>query len=260
MRGWGNTNTGKARNNGNNRGRGRGRELVVLAGSLGVMLTLAVWGALPASAGGPTSVLVTSPASGEANGLYTSDKAYGELGQLLGPANTGTLDEPPGADLAEARQINVTWLAHDIAPWRLDQVFPAGSGSRAVWIHTAANVPDSPNGYWHRAEHPDRLRALLTKLGVMGKISSEGYGGIFPAPWQSETPAATAPDTPETEIETATLRAGAPGAADDTDWWWALPGAAVGAVLALVLRPLTPRLPWARLRRERGPRQELRDV
>ncbi|MFI5677954.1 hypothetical protein [Streptomyces cellulosae] len=230
--------------------------MAALVGALAVTLALMVWGASGASAGGPTSVLVTSPASGEATARYHSDKEYRELERLLGPANSGTPDKPPEADLTRARQINVTWLAHDISPWRLDRVFPVhGSGPPTVWIHTAANMPDSTNGYWHRAEHASQLRALLIDLGVMGEISGEGYQGIFPAPWQSQTPAETPPD--ET---TTTVRVGVAEATDDTDWWWALPGAAAGAVLALALRPLAPRLPWGRPRRERGPRQELRDL
>lgn len=245
----------KWRSRSRSRSGGRGRELAALIGSLAVTLALMGWGASSASAGGPTSVLVTSPSSGEANALYYSDDGYGELQQLLGAAGRGTPDRPPGADPTRARQINVTWLAHDISPWRLDRVFPAESGAGAVWIHTAANMPDTPNGYWHRAEHPDRLRALLSKLGVMGKVSGEGYTGIFPAPWQSETPPAAGPDT-----ETVELRTGAPVTSDDTDWWWALPGAAGGAVLALVLRRLVLRVPGERVRRESGPRQELRDL
>ncbi|MET9383797.1 hypothetical protein ABZY09_22675 [Streptomyces sp. NPDC002928] len=236
--------------------RGSTRELAALMGALAVALALMVWGASSASAGGPTSVLVTSPESGEATALYYSDKEYDELQQLLGPTNSGTRNEPPEADLTRARQINVTWLAHDIAPWRVDQVFPVDSKPQAAWIHTAANVPESPNGYWHRADHPTRLRALLTKLGVMSKATGEGYTGIFPAPWQSEPSAAATPDT-----ETATLRTGTPAADDNgTEWWWALPGAAAGAALTLLLRPLAARLPLDRLRREPGPRQELRDV
>ncbi|MGX4690268.1 hypothetical protein [Streptomyces sp. JNUCC 63] len=219
------------------------------------MLALTVWGASSAAAGGPTSVLVTSPQSGEATALYFSQKEYGQLERLLGPAGTGSRDKPPEADLVHARQVNVTWMAHDISPWRLDRVFPV-TGTDAVWIHTAANMPESVNGYWHRAEQPARLRALFGKLGVMGKVAGEGYTGIFPAPWQSDTATPGAADTETIRVSAGTADGGG------TDWWWAIPGAAAGAVLALTLRPLALRLPLDRLRRERdpGPRQELRDV
>jgi hypothetical protein len=229
---------------------------------LTVALALMVWGASSASAGGPTSVLVTSPSAEKAEALYYSDERYGELGQLLGLADRGSVDEPPEAELARAYQINVTWLAHDTSPWRMDRVFPVESEPQVVWIHTAAQIPETQNGYWHRAERPEQLRALLKNLGMKGRASGEGYTGVFPGPWQSQTPAAAAP---EAQSDTATLRTARSASEDDTEWWWALPGAAAGAVLALTLRPLAARRPWERLRRETearepGLRQELRDV
>ncbi|MEU6255966.1 hypothetical protein [Streptomyces sp. NPDC047043] len=243
------------------RGRkGKVRELAALMGVLAATLALMVWGASSASAGGPTSVLVTSPSSGEASALYYSDGEYAQLQRLLGPPGTGTREKPPGPDLAGARQINVTWLAHDISPWRMDRVFPVDSRTGAVWIHTAANVPDNLDGYWHRAGNPAQLRTLLKKLGVMGKASDDGYVGIFPAPWQSEGTDAAA--TPDAETKKVTAGSSAAGTDDGTDWWWALPGAGAGALLALVLRPFASREPLVRWHRGREPgaRQELRDV
>lgn len=217
-------------------------------------VALLVWGASPASAGGPTSVLVVSPASEETASLYYDDEEYGELERLLGNSVTGTRDKPPEADLASARQINVTWMVHDVSPWRLDQVFPVSDG-QDVWIHTAANLPRTVNGYWHRAERPAELRALLKKLGVMGRAADgTGFAGIMSAPWE---PARA--ETPAPEPETAAAEATAPAAKDGTDWWWALPGAAGGAVLALALRPFATRMPLGRRRREAGPRQQLLD-
>jgi hypothetical protein len=242
------------------------RELAALTGALAMTLALMAWGASDAAAGGPTSVLVTSPESGQATALYYSDERYGKLQRLLGPEGKGTRDKPPEADLAHARQINVTWLAHDISPWRIDRVFPVESRPEAVWIHTAADVSENTNlnGYWHRAEQPVQLRALLKKLGVTGTGTGDGYSGIFPAPWQSAEPdPATAAADADAET-TTTVRVVVPGKGDDTDWWWVIPGAAGGAVLALVLRPFVARLrlPLDRWRkgREPGPRQELRDM
>jgi hypothetical protein len=244
------------------------RELASLTGALAVLLALMVWGASSASAGGPTSVLVTSPQSAEATALYYADEEYGELEQLLGPTGKGTRAQPPERELGGERQINATWMAHDISPWRVDRIFPGYSGSRGpVWIHTAADMAHGMNGYWHRAEHPAQLRALLGKLGVMGEDTDAGYGGIFPAPWESQEPgSASVPPAPA--ADTAAVRVGASGADEGTEWWanwwWALPGVAAGAVLALVLRPLASQGPvnrWRWLRgRSSGPGQELRDV
>ncbi|MEU9325248.1 hypothetical protein [Streptomyces canus] len=231
--------------------KGRCRELAAGSGALAVALALTVWGAPSASAGGPTSVLVVSPESGETASLYYSDEEYSELERLLRPPGAGTRTKPPEANLLAARQINVTWMAHDVSPWRLDQVFPL-AGTDEVWIHTAEHVPEAVNGHWHRTKNPPQLRALLKDLGVMGKVSGEGHA-IFPAPGQEPGSDAGAVATEAS--------AGPSSTADDaTEWWWALPGLAAGAVLALVLRPFALRMRGDRVRRERGPRQELRDL
>ncbi|WP_241662379.1 MULTISPECIES: hypothetical protein [unclassified Streptomyces] len=245
------------------------------------MFALMVWGASSASAGGPTSVLVTSPQSAEATALYYADAEYGKLEQLLGPSGTGSRDQPPERELGGERQINATWMAHDISPWRVDRIFPgySGSGSGPVWIHTAADVANGMNGYWHRAEHPDQLRALLGKLGVMGEDTGDGYGGIFPAPWESREPGVAGPSAPaadpagdtaadsaDTAADTPAARVGASGADEGAErwanWWWSLPGVAVGVALTLVVGALASRGPVNRWRRMRdgGSRQELRDV
>ncbi|MGW3495452.1 hypothetical protein [Streptomyces sp. NPDC001020] len=229
------------------------REWGALLGALTMMLALTVWGASSAAAGGPTSVLVVSPTSGEATGLYYSDKKYDELQQLLDRPATETGDNPPETNLAGTRQITVTWLVHDITPWRLDQVLDTGSDG--VWIHTAANTPESTKGYWHRAADPTRLRTLLKKLGVMGRASDSGYAGLIPVPWQSSSAA-----TPDAATGTTPPLVAA-SASGGTDWWWTIPGAVAGAVLALVLRSLVARAPGhLRRKHEPGPRQELRDV
>ncbi|MFK4106003.1 hypothetical protein ACI2L1_39300 [Streptomyces sp. NPDC019531] len=236
--------------------RSRRRELAAGLGALAATLALTLWGAPSASAGGPTSVLVVSPESGETSSLYHSDEEYDELQRLLGPLGVGTPSRPPGANVLAARQINVTWLAHDVSPWRLDQIFPLADTDQ-VWIHTTENMPESVNGHWHRTKNPDQLRALLKDLGVMGKVSGEGHA-IFPAPGQEPGIDVGSTDTDAAETS-APVRASS-AAEDGTEWWWALPGLAAGAVLTLALRPFAQRMPWKRLRREPGPRQELRDM
>ncbi|WP_369171891.1 hypothetical protein AB5J49_29610 [Streptomyces sp. R28] len=235
-------------------------------------LALLVWGAAPASAGGPTSVLLVSPESAETAALYYADEEYGELEQLLGAVGKGTRDKPPEAGLTAARQINITWMVHDVTPWRLDRVYPLHKG-RDVWIHTAANLDSTTNGTWHRADHPSQLRALLKKLGLMGKVSGQVFGGgrdaIFPPGWEEGGRDDAAKDSSgltadaadkATEASPAQGAGSGSGSGDGTEWWWALPGAAAGAVLALVLRPFAARLPLDRLRGEPGPRQELREL
>ncbi|MEU0407009.1 hypothetical protein ABZ307_04160 [Streptomyces griseorubiginosus] len=238
--------------------RGRCRELASALGALAAELALTLWGAPLASAGGPTSVLVVSPESGETASLYYSDEEYGELQQLLGPPGAGTRTKPPEANLLAARQINITWMAHDVSPWRLDQVFPAAD-TNEVWIHTAEHVPESVNGQWHRTGNPTQLRSLLEDLGVMGATSGEGHA-IFPEPGPEpgqEQEQGAQSDAGAAENSASVVRSSAEAG---VQWWWALPGLAAGAVLTLVLRPFVLRMRWERLRRDPGPRQELRDV
>ncbi len=212
-------------------------------------------------------MLLVSPQSAETAALYSTDKEYRELELLVGAtdtdnAGTGTPGKPPAADLAGARQINVTWMVHDISPWRYDRVFP-DSDSSAVWIHTISDVPGSGTGVWHRAQRPPELRSLLDKLGLLGKPSAEGGPGILPedagADWAGGALGGAAPeDSPSAAATPKTsVRAAAP--ADGTQWWWALPGAAAGALVALTLRPSVTRLLSRRGRGEPGPRQELLD-
>lgn len=244
--------------------RGGRRRLAALAGVLAAALGLTLWGAGSASAGGPTSVLIVSPESTETASLYHSDKEYGQLQRLLGEPGAGSADKPPEADLITGPQINVTWMLHDVTPWRVDRVYPAAD-SEAVWIHTAANLDASTNGTWHRAEQPAGLRGLLENLGVMGEASDGDYSVEYPPAWDMYGTDTEKAEAEATEPTPAAAPAQRPGSGDGADWWWALPGLAAGAVLALVLRPFATRLPEVpALRRwrvrEPGPRQELRDV
>ncbi|WP_328754668.1 hypothetical protein OHA28_21680 [Streptomyces sp. NBC_00269] len=246
------------------------RRPAALAVALMAALASMLLSASGASAGGPTSVLVVSPESGQSASLYFSDKKYGPLESLLGKPDQGRREEPPGLGIGAGRQLNVTWLVHDVLPWRVDRVYPDSPGTKDVWIHTATHVPDSYNGYWHKARKPAELRALLKDLGVMGARSEKGGSPIFPVPWQSPdrskealggapAPAADGRDAGPSEG----ARASAVGSHGGVDWWWAIPGLVAGAALALVLRPLADRLPGRRgtggTPPDAGPRQQLID-
>lgn len=241
----------------------RGILSLAVAGALGLLFAPA------AHAGGPTSVLIVSPESGETAARYHSDTDYSTLMVLLGEPK-GQKERPPSLDAAmRSRQINVTWMVHDMNPWRLDRVFTSDD-TTTVWIHTAADVPRTFNGYWHRAQRPAELRALLTKLGVMGPVTSNGSTGVAPQEWTTP-PAEPREETAEAPGSESTRNEGSGWAglsvSDDstaTGWWWALPGLTIGAALALLIRPWATRLPatvaasWRS--RDDGPRQELRDV
>ncbi|MFD9221226.1 hypothetical protein ACFWDI_14710 [Streptomyces sp. NPDC060064] len=234
--------------------------------ALATVLALTWIFAPSAVAGGPTSVLITSPESGETASLYYSDKEYTALLDLLGAEKVkGRKERPPSLDMAVGtRQVNVTWMVHDVAPWRVDRVYP-GERPGLVWIHTATE-PTPQQGYWHQARNPAELTRLFKKLGLMGKKSGGSGVAMFPPAWGEEqgqdrggSSEAAAP--PQEERRQPAAAAAGDGT---TDWWWAISGLAAGAVLALVLRPVASRLPRPPFGRgggtpETGPRQELLD-
>ncbi|MFI9763118.1 hypothetical protein ACIHFB_34925 [Streptomyces sp. NPDC051963] len=235
------------------------RQLIATAGMLGAVLAPMLLWAPPASAGGPTSVLVVSPTTQKAVGLYTTSPEYGRLQNLLDQSGSGRGADAQARDLAAGSgdQVNITWMIHDVTPWRQDTVLVGYDGD--ILINTARGTPPEGSDQWRRPQQPTQLRALLTKVGVIGKAAHQGSVGVAPAPGES-TEAAAGTDDAANEAAT-TPRATATGGADDTEWWWALPGAAAGAVLALVLRPFASRrLPLPQLRGEPEPRQELRDI
>ncbi|MGW5738267.1 MULTISPECIES: hypothetical protein [Streptomyces] len=270
-------------------------------------LALVVAGAPPAVAGGPTSVLVVSPESGQSSALYVSDKEYVQLERglgTLGEIDKGRPEQPPGLSMSEeSHQINVTWMLHDVRPWRVDRAYAVPPGSEddrggegakgkrgekgdegdeesrggqgggqggedvaAVWIHTSTDI-ESMSGTWHRAKDPARLTALFKKLGVMGASTGGGNQPIRPEADAGGPPASPpAAEDGDGDGQAAGDRSDVPQGFGGAGWWWAIPGAAVGAVGALLLRgPLTERRALlaslrGRRRHDGGPRQELRDL
>ncbi|WP_367044429.1 hypothetical protein [Streptomyces sp. Je 1-332] len=238
-------------------------------------LAWVVMGAPQAAAGGSTSVLVVSPESGQSTALYMSDEEYGDLERglgVIGDIGEGRSEEPPGLSMDDAtRQINVTWMLHDVRPWRVDRAYPVAPGkegkdSAAVWIHTTTDV-ESMTGTWHKAKDPARLTALFEKLGVMGAVTDKGRHAIPPSPESTPPPESSAASGPRAGTgQAASDRTHAAPGDDGTDWWWAIPGGAAGAAGVLLLRgPLAERRsllasPRGRRAHEDGPRQELRDV
>ncbi|MFD4114398.1 hypothetical protein ACFWSJ_13175 [Streptomyces niveus] len=234
---------------------------------LGALITITAltWLFAPgAVAGGPTSVLITSPESAESASLYFSDVEYEALSKQLDGQDMGALPEgqekrPAAVDSAVgSRQINVTWMIHDVQPWRLDQVYPSADVS-TVWIHTSTDIQGIQTGVWHKAKQPAALRALLKRIGVMGE--KKGHGVAVPP--ADETDSAVAEETPVAE-EAQPVASGASAGGTD-GWWWAIPALGAGVVLGLVLRPLAGRLPRPPFGSggngpEAGPRRQLLDM
>ncbi|MFD5698978.1 hypothetical protein [Streptomyces lasiicapitis] len=246
--------------------------------AVGVLLALLLC-APQASAGGPTSVLLTSPESAETASLYNGRGKYAELETLLGPTTKGESEQPPGLSLGTTRQINVTWLAHDVTPWRVDRVYPEPSAAKgaAIWIHTTTDT-ETMSGYWHRSPDPSALRSLLKDLGLMGKPADgeRSHPGIRPsdvaspeedgpapggeesqAPAGAEAPGAGTSDAGTSGRDTAAGDGSGGGSSSGggSGWRWAIPSAAAGAVAG------AGALHWLRRRpQDEPPGQELIDT
>ncbi|WP_053203157.1 hypothetical protein [Jiangella muralis] len=136
---------------------------------LGAML----FAAAPASAGGPTSVLLVSPSTGRTASLYATNEAYTTLMSQLGmepvaaPAPGVT---PPGVG---GDQVVVTWMVHDIQPWRVDRITFDDDGL-PEWIHTTEVMGAGPMsfddpGVSHQPADAAALADLLVDLGLTGR-------------------------------------------------------------------------------------------
>ena len=176
------------------------RLLLLLVALVGLLLATS-----PAGAGGPTSVLLTDPATGEAAGLYYSDDAYAELDRIL--ADGERLDGEPSGLGASA--VNVTWLIHDVQPWRTQQLYLDADGGPVV------RTDDTT---WTRPAEGKALQHL-----VEGVLAGSGVTVTTSA-------AAPAPEPVATERVVT-----------ETAWWslsgwrWLVPGVLLGAGGVLLL-------------------------
>jgi hypothetical protein len=232
----------------------RARLLAILA-----MVTMSLWAAGPAAAGGPTSVLLSDAGSGRMAALHQSNPDYDTLagyvtafGTPPAPADAG---EPP--DRIESRpSVTLAWLIHDVHVWRVDRVF-LGATPGDVWVSTqgdggGGDLQAAP--VWQRVRQGAELTALLTELGVNPAVRPV-ESGADPAPPTADPaadPVADPAADPATEpAAPAGQEGGGPG------WLWVVVGLVGGVVLTLTAEQVQAR------RRERpaaGGRTELVDL
>lgn len=138
------------------------------------------FGAGPATAGGPTSVLLSVPGEGRTAALYYSDREYVALSSLLGVESSdgsGATD-PSGPDQVAGVGVTVSWLIHDVSVWRVDRVYLQAEDG--PWV--ATRLYDWEQGAlgqetWHQPERGRALATLLDGLGVGADPSGAGDGG-----------------------------------------------------------------------------------
>ena len=182
----------------------------------------------PATAGGPTSALLSVPGEGATASLYYTDPEYDALADLVGIETTTGVGTVDGSELGHESGpgVTVTWLIHDVEPWRVDHIYLQGKG--APWIATqvssgGGSIWDSPV-LWHQPASGSDLVALLDRLGV-GEVARGGgdFSGV--AGEQVPTPREPAPIPEEATPAEAAPIAGL---------WWGLGGLGAGVLLTVL--------------------------
>jgi hypothetical protein len=145
--------------------------------------------------------------------------------------------EPRSGDSFMAGSIRLTWMIHDVQPWRVDALTIEGSD---VWVSTLlmqggeslfSGAESPPRAVWHRPANTALLLTALTDLGVLGGDVVEP-----PASTTGSTASVTGSSAPPEQVSTG------------------VPPAALGltAALSLVLGALAGRA-WRLRRREALP-------
>jgi hypothetical protein len=210
------------------------RTLTVLA----ALFAVAALGTTPAHAGGPTSVLLSSPPYVTAVGY--EDQRYSDLQRLTELGAEGSTVS--GESHQAGRFVRATWLIHDMSVWRIDIIYPEAPGG--PWIATTESLttgtmPEKPT--WHTATDPAALVELIGSLKLLnnptydgGPMTTDGQpmapDGSTPEP----APAAEQPPAAQVQAEPDFF----------TGWRWTIPGFLVGAVVAVVAIRLLPKRRW----------------
>jgi len=160
-----------------------------------------------ATAGGPTSVLITNVNGERAAALYYTDDRYPMLEELLHGGNTatGAAAEPNGIGTS----FNITWLIHDVSIWRTDHLVLDSRGD--PWIQTqmsnGSGVLES-GARWVPLNNGAAIVDLLDAIGIVGEVQ--------PAATVDSVTAAAEP-TADSSVQSGT-----------SAWRWVVPGLVLG--------------------------------
>lgn len=220
--------------------------------ALAVTATTMALSAGHAAAGGPTSVLIVNPMTGETGALYASDRHYQVLQDALAPAPNISVERPaqlsggPGTPA-----INITWLIHDVSVWRVDRV---RLEFKYVWVQTSeltdGTMPLNGTDAWHVASDSQAVLEVLDDLGVLpGQDSADADkdGSLDGTGQLGADESAAADERPVVATPAPSL----PG------WQWIAAAAASGIALGAMGRPA---LAAVLRRRPSGLRQQFVDI
>ncbi len=212
-----------------------------------MLISLLVAG--PASAGGPTSVLLVVPGTGQIAALYTGDADYEALAALVGafdsPGAAGTVDSS-GTSHDVGTGVTLTWLIHDVQVWRVDRVYLDAKGG--AWISTQSDITVSGTIWdippvWHTAASGKELKALLDRLGVSPNPRGDSNAAVPGSSTVGEgsgtvivPPAATA----AAELKKPTIQRADAGTQIAVGLGWGLAGLALGVALTVAGMRLFP--------------------
>lgn len=203
------------------------------AAVIGWLLVLAwIWCSVgTASAGGPTSVIMVNPGTGQAAALHTSDVRYDRLVEAVRayypPA--GPTARPASVTDCSGCEIRLTWLIHDMRIWRIDRVHLTpddGIWLESVSDETGRTDPFEQTGTWQRPHDPTALLALLSAAEVAAPRTA------------GQEPGATKPDSASADdgppIDASTRAAASASGRDAlTTVLVAISSAVVGLVIGL---------------------------
>src|SRR4029079_3373907 len=98
----------------------------------GAVASLTLLAAGPAVAGGPTSVLLSLPGTGRMNVLHVGSEDYEALAGQVG-ASSGMVpgEEGTGERHDQGPVLTLTWLIHDVQPWRGGELYLLPAARRA---------------------------------------------------------------------------------------------------------------------------------
>jgi hypothetical protein len=137
-----------------------------------------------AHAGGPTSVLMSSPDQQRVGAAYYSDAAYSGLTAGVGEGQTGPDAPPGGLATGGGEDVRLTWLIHDVQVWRIDRIHL--TSANGVWIETVVDVSGEGrilevSAHWHRPADEAALVAVLSEAGLLGDSGAPLIGAPGPA-------------------------------------------------------------------------------
>lgn len=225
------------------------RRSALIAFLIAVMVTAL---AGPASAGGPTSVLLSAPETGQTASLHASGSDYHAMAELVSAFDMSTPadgKDASGQEHATGAVVTATWLIHDVQVWRVDRIYLDARGG--PWIATqldpgtGGSMWDQPVT-WHVPENGKQLVALLEQLGVVGDSGGGTAGSTGPSGSSVGEPVAGSASSDGAATEESQPTASNRSEADETTGTpglaWGLAGLALGVALALAAVRLAPSL------------------